>query len=108
MKKLLTFAVLFISSTSVSFAVQLFNPLGKDATFRTLAEKIFSGLSNILMVVVPIVIVVGAFQMMFATGDPEKFKKGQKTIVYAVIGLVVLLLAQGIVAIMESIFTTGV
>ena len=117
MRKLLTstslYTILFINAVNVYAAstktdITLDNPLGSGTTFRSLAGDIFSSLSKILMVVVPIIIVVGAFQMMFASGDPEKFKKGQKTVVYSVIGLVILLLAQGIVAIVERVFTTGV
>jgi len=106
---------LFIASLGVlasndAFAqgVTLTNPLGSGTTFRSLLGKIFTSLYEILLVVIPIIIVVGAFQMLFSSGDPEKFKKGQRTIVYAVIGLVIVLMAQGIVAIVERIFKTGV
>lgn len=99
---------LFVANIPGVRAVELHNPLGAGTTFRSLLGKIFTGVSQILLIVVPIIIVVGAFQMLFASGEPEKFKKGQKTIVYAVIGLVVVLLAQGIVAIVEEIFSVGV
>ena len=106
MKAKLTTLLFMISP--VALAVKLTNPLGEGATFRTLLDKVFTSLYGILMVILPIIIIIGAFQMLFATGEPEKFKKGQRTIVYAVIGLVVVLLSKGIVAIVERIFQTGV
>lgn len=83
--------------------IKLVNPLGKDATVMTVLAKIFDTMMIVMLVVVPIFIVIGAFQMMFAAGNPEKFATGQKTILYSVIGLVIILMAKGIVAIVTSI-----
>jgi magnesium-transporting ATPase (P-type) len=83
----------------------LCNPLGENTTLISLLKSIFKTMRNILFVVVPIFIVVGAFQMLFSAGNPENFKKGQKTILYSVIGLVVIIVASGIVAIVQSILT---
>jgi hypothetical protein len=93
------------ASSTTSGKIILDNPLGKNKTFVEVLNSIFKALRNILFAVVPIMVVIGAFQMMFAQGDPEKFASGQKTIIYSIIGLVVVLLAYGIVAIVQSILT---
>lgn len=90
--------------------ITLVNPLGKndkgqDRSLIEILGDIFKTMRTIMFVVVPIFIVVGAFQMMFAQGNPENFKKGQKTILYSVIGLVIIIMATGIVAIVRSILT---
>lgn len=51
-------------------------------------------------------IIIGAFQILFAAGDPEKFITGRRTIVYTAIAYAILLMARGIVAIIEN-FLTG-
>ena len=51
-----------------------------------------------------IMMLVGGFQMMTAAGDPEKFSEGTKTLRYAAIGLVVILLAGGLVSFIKSLF----
>lgn len=42
-------------------------------------------------------IVVGGIQIATSQGDPSKFSKGKNTILYAVIGLIVMLVAYAIV-----------
>lgn len=85
--------------------VQLDNPLGQNATIPSVLRRIFGEVTTILAFVIPIIIIIGAFQMMFAAGNPEKFAQGQKTIVYAIIGFVIILMANGIVAIVQRILT---
>ena len=53
-----------------------------------------------------IMVLVGAFQLITSSGDPEKVSQGKKTITYAAIGLVVALIAGGIVSIIQS-FVSG-
>ena len=43
-------------------------------------------------------IVVGGIQIAISQGDPSKFSKGKTTILYAVIGLIIMLVAYAIVA----------
>jgi Type IV secretion system pilin len=50
-----------------------------------------------------IMVLVGAFQMMSAGGDPEKFSNGRKTLMYAAIGFVVALLAGGLTSLLTGI-----
>ena len=99
--------VAYADDTTVAPAgdITLVNPLGNNATFIELLQHIFSEGTKIVAVIVPIIVIIGAFQMMFATGDPEKFAKGQKTILYSVIGFVIILMANGIVSIVKSLLT---
>jgi hypothetical protein len=84
-------------------AVTLPNPLGEGTTLIGLIEKITRWGFTFAIAVVPIIVVVGAFQMLTAAGNPEKFAKGQKTVLYAVIGLVIMAAATGIVSLVESL-----
>lgn len=52
-----------------------------------------------------ILVIVGGFQMMTAAGDPEKFSKGKKTLLYAAIGFAVLLFATSIPPLIQSVLT---
>jgi len=52
---------------------------------------------GVLGFVAVIVIIFGGVTFMTSTGDPGKVKKGKDTILYGVIGLVIALLAYGIV-----------
>jgi hypothetical protein len=85
--------------------IKLANPLGAGATIPGILKRIFNQVAIILAFVIPIIIIIGAFQMMFAQGNPEKFAEGQKTITYAIIGYVIILMANGIIAIVQRILT---
>jgi hypothetical protein len=82
---------------------QLTNPL--SGTFQSILAKFLSNLITIALPVAVIMVVYGAFQMLAAGGDPEKFTKGRKTITYAAIGFGVVILAQGIVNIIQSLLS---
>ncbi len=47
-------------------------------------------------------ILFGAFQMIFAGGDPEKFKKGKQTILYTAIGYAIILIGWGMTSIIQD------
>ncbi|MDP2629746.1 MAG: pilin [Candidatus Harrisonbacteria bacterium] len=92
---------------SLALAQPVFDdPLGGQ-TLEELISAITRWLTSIGSIVVTIMILIGAFQMIFAGGKPEEFKKGQKTILYAVIGLVIILIANGITAIVKSVLVTS-
>lgn len=52
---------------------------------------------------VAIFVTVGALQMLFAGGDSEKFKRGQKTVFYAAIGFALALIAGGIATLIQQL-----
>ncbi len=71
-------------------------------------------LSNItdflLLVVAPLaglMILWAAFQILIAAGNPIKFATGMRTITYALIGLGVVILSKGIVAIIIDLLGAG-
>jgi|SRR5574343_1555377 amino acid transporter len=85
--------------------IKLENPLGANATIPGVLKRIFNQLAWLLTFCIPIIIIVGAFQMMFSAGNPEKFAEGQKTITYAIIGYVIILMANGLISIVTKILT---
>ena len=84
--------------------VPLTNPLGAD-DFGEVAEKVIGALTVIATPIVAVMVLVGGFQILTAAGDPEKFSKGKKTILYAAVGFVIILLAQGVVGIINDVFS---
>lgn len=82
--------------------VTLENPLG-TTNVAELLDRIVNYLIVIASPIVAIMVIIGAFQMLFAAGDPEKFKKGQKTIIFAVVGFAIILISKGITSIIEQL-----
>ena len=113
MRKILIIIYYFLA-TAKTFAetkagggpVSLPNPLGVES-IPELLNNIAGYLIYISIPVVTIMIVYGAFQILTAAGSPEKFKSGKQTIVYAIIGFIIVILAKGITALIEEILIRG-
>lgn len=84
--------------------LQELNPLGSGTTFEALIKRVTTWLVfYIAPPIMVLMIIIGAFQIMAAGGNPEKITNGRKTIMYAVIGYALLLVATGIVSIIEQV-----
>lgn len=83
-------------------AIQIDNPLDYD-TFEELIEHIIGFLFAITLALVPALVLFGAFYILTAGGDPSRVQKGQKIILYAVIGLAVMLFARGIISLLRYV-----
>jgi len=69
-----------------------------------LLERIVQYLSlYIAPPIVTLMIFWGAFQILTAAGNPEKITSGRKTITYAVIGYVIILIGWGFVSIIKEV-----
>lgn len=87
------------------FGVELYNALGPEQTIPKLISRIFTALVWIAAFIAPIFIIYGAYQMLTSAGSAEKFENGKKTVLYTVIGFLVVLAAKGIVDIVKTALT---
>lgn len=101
MKKILLISLLLSLPIIVS-AVEFQNPLEYE-TLGELIDAIIKFIFNIAVVVVPLMIIIGAFYLITAGGDPKKIGTGKNIIVYTLIGLAIIMLARGLLAMIESI-----
>ncbi len=77
------------------------NPL-QACDFQELIDKIMNFIFVLAVVAVPLIIIVGAFQLLTSGGDPKKIGAGKNIITYALIGLAIILLARGIIAMIQQ------
>lgn len=85
-----------------SQSVALTNPLGSQ-TISDVLKNVTTFLQGIGAPIAVIMVLAGAFQMMTSAGDPEKYTKGRKTLVWAAVGFVVVLLASGVTDLISNI-----
>lgn len=86
--------------------IKLENPLKTDdpiALLSSIVEWLIVAGAPIAVVM----IIYGAFQIMTAQGNTDKFTTGRKTIVYAVVGYGIIICAWGIVAVIQSVLKKG-
>ena len=101
MKKILLISLL-LSLPIVVSAVEFQNPLEYE-TFGELIDAIIKFIFYIAVVVTPLMIIIGAFYILTAAGDPKKIGTGKNVIIYTLIGLAIILLARGLIAMIESL-----
>jgi hypothetical protein len=81
---------------------QICNPL-KYNSF----EQLLSGISNfvfkIAMVLAPLMLVIAGLLWVTSAGDPKRVETAKNMALYTIIGLAVILLASGLVAVLKSI-----
>ncbi len=88
-------------------SITLTNPLGVS-TFPGVVNNVIGFLATTIAIPLTVIFVlVGAFQMITSSGDPEKFTKGRKTLLYAAIGFAVALLATGVTSLIQNILNGG-
>jgi hypothetical protein len=92
----------FADPTSGSGPVTLPNPISATS-FTQVVTSITNFLFLIAVPLTAIMALIGGFQMITAAGNPEKFAAGRKTLTYAVIGFVVVLIAGGVSAIIQNL-----
>jgi hypothetical protein len=101
MQKIILISLL-LSLPIMSLAVEFQNPLEYE-TFGELIDAIIKFIFYIAVVVVPLMLIIGAFYLLTAAGDPKKIGTGKNVIIYTLIGLVVIMLARGLIAVIESV-----
>jgi magnesium-transporting ATPase (P-type) len=80
---------------------EICNPLG-DLKFKDIINKLIDFLLTVALIICPLMIVIGAFYFITAGGDPTKANKGRQVMIYAIIGLVIILISKGLVNLVKS------
>lgn len=75
--------------------------------FEVVFGNILNMASSLIIVALFIMLVVGAFHYLTSLGNPEKLKKAQGTLRYAVVGLVIFLASFLILKVIDTLFLGG-
>lgn len=109
MKKLLLFILFFVILTNSAMAqsITIPNPLGEGGKdIPTLIGTIATWLLGIGTTIAVIIVIWAAFLFMTSGGSKERVTMARKTLLYAIIGLTVLLLATGVTTLIQN-FLSG-
>ena len=79
----------------------------KAKSFEKLINAIINFIFLVTMAIVPIMIIVAAFYFLTSGGNSEKVNTAKKIILFTFIGLFIVLLGKGIVAIIKQVFGGG-
>ena len=105
------------SSVVYAAGVSSWNPDGKDnciidgvptlKCFEVVFQNMLGIASSLIIVVLFVMFVNGAFHYLTSLGNPEKLKKAQGTLRYAVIGFIIFISSFLILKIIDTLFLGG-
>jgi type IV secretory pathway VirB2 component (pilin) len=93
--------LLKLITVSFLFLIPVFTANAK--TLEEILTQIKDTLRNLGYVICAIFMMVGGYQMITASGDPQKFDTGKRTLLFAAIGFIIILAADKIVDFLRSI-----
>ena len=82
--------------------VTIQNPIGYNS-LGELIHGVVSFIRNVALMIAPIIFIIAGLMYYFAGGDPKKAQNATNLIKYAIIGLVIILIANGITAVIKDI-----
>ncbi len=82
------------------FAIQ--NPLNAD-TFQELVDNLIDFVFIVAVAVAPLMLLIAGFLFLTAGGAPDKITSAKKIIMWTVIGFAVVLLAKGMIAMLQQL-----
>ena len=83
-------------------AIEIGNPLQYD-TIEGLINAIINWLFALALVLVPLVIVVAGYFFVSSQGDPAKVTQARNMVIYALVGLLIIMISKGIIALIRRI-----
>jgi hypothetical protein len=105
MRNLLKFLaiILLVSGLSCSVKAVIMDG-GEGSKLERILTKVKDTLKTLGYIVCVIFIMWGGYLMIMSQGDPKQFERGKTALLYALIGLVVILIADNIVNFIQQQF----
>lgn len=75
--------------------------------FEVVFQNILNMASGLIVVVLFVMFIMGGFSYLTSLGNPEKLKKAQGTLRYAVVGLVIFVASFLILTVIDTLFLGG-
>jgi TRAP-type C4-dicarboxylate transport system permease small subunit len=72
------------------------SPIAGDLTVGEIIQKVIGVIFGLGIMICPICIIWGGFEIATAAGDSNKIQKGKQIILYAVIGLAIIALSSAL------------
>lgn len=79
---------------------------GANQTADVAVQQIVANITTFLYIIAVLLALWGGFQILTASGDEEKVKKGKNVLIQALIGLVVIFLAYSIISWLLNLILT--
>ncbi|MEK7148845.1 MAG: hypothetical protein AAB796_00385 [Patescibacteria group bacterium] len=95
-----------ISSVAIgisALAQGIQNPLGQGSTISSVIGQIVDFIFSLGLAISVIVLAIGAYQYLFSFGSEQKVEQAHKTLWYAVLGIIIMLVGKGLATLITNI-----
>ena len=86
-------------------SVEIQNPI-QAGSFEDIINSIINFIFKIAVILAPLMVIVSGFLFVTSAGDPKKITQAKSILIYAAVGLLIVLLSKGILAIIKQILGT--
>lgn len=94
----LLFLIQLFSFVKAENSFYIVEPVSKKSNvLERVLQNIKDTLRGLAAIVAIVFIILGGYQMITAAGNPENFEKGKRSILYAIIGLIIVLIVDYLV-----------
>lgn len=93
---------LLLSPLFVNAQVKIENPIEAES-IQELISTIGKSLYAIAFALVPLMVLVGAFYILTAAGNPERVNTGRNIIMWTIIGLGIVIISTGIAELIKNL-----
>ncbi|MDP2864249.1 MAG: TrbC/VirB2 family protein [bacterium] len=90
------------TSALMAQVIGIENPLEAES-FEDLLNTIVTFIFWIAIAIAPVMIMIAAFFLLTAGGDPKRIDTAKQIILWTVIGLAIILLAKGLISVLRQI-----
>jgi len=91
------------SDSMPSFVIQ--NPLAIKGGLQEILALIINFLTTIMFIIAPVMYLWAGFQYLTSAGDDKKIKSAKDTLIWTTIGVLIILMAEGITYIVRGLLT---
>jgi len=103
-KFLILFSVILFLIPFVVFSqISIEPPGGFPDTIEELIDTIINFIFFLALALAPLMVLIGAFYIMTAAGNPDKVRQGTNIILYTAIGFGIILFAKGLISMVRHI-----
>jgi len=105
MRKILLLIILLsltLPAGALADVIEIRDPLG-NATFEQIIDRLIDFIFKIAIVLVPLMIIIGAVMFVTSAGNVARVDQAKRIILWTVVGFAIVLLAKGILALIEQL-----
>ncbi|XOB42123.1 MAG: hypothetical protein ACKKMP_01950 [Candidatus Nealsonbacteria bacterium] len=100
---LISFILVMIAGTLSADVIVIENPLAEGTQFEDIIDNLIDFIFNIAIVLAPLMVVIAGFLFVTAGGNLEQTQRARNIILWTIIGFLIILLAKGIMAVIENL-----